>query len=170
MLDMNLETGPWAGLQSLVKSFPWTFFPLSVKWGWVNDLQGHSSVSILGSHGSRLNFFVLFLSILNTSCYFALVSSACTSVAHDELFQVYSWLTLFPFSSLLFSLSKGFLSYILSLMFLHWILSGLLSPCSSLTQDFFVTWVSEDWPKVCSEGHLCSFRISSSREIVGPWK
>ena len=147
MLDMNLETGPWAGLQSLVKSFPWSL-----------------QCVYLGVSWFMFEFFVLFLSILNMSCYFALVSSACTSVAHDELLQVYSWLTLFPFSSLLFSLSKGFLSYILSLMFLHWILSGLLFPHSSLTQDFFVTWVSEDWPKVCSEGHLCSFRISS------PWK
>lgn len=71
---------------------------------------------------------------------------------------------------LVFFVQRLFYLASFSLMFLHWILSGLLSPRSSLTQELFVTWVSADWPKVCSEGHLCSFRMSSPREIADPWK
>lgn len=109
---------PWARLQSLVKSFPRTFFPLSVKWGWVKDLQGPSSVSILGSQRVHVWIFCLILEHLEYVLLLALVSSACTSVSHDELLQVYSWLILFPLQ--------------LPLVFFVQRLSCILSLCSAL--------------------------------------
>lgn len=113
-------------------------------------------------------FLVLFLSILSNSCYFALVSfSACTSVAHDECFSSALGYLYFPSALPCFLCLKAFYLTSFSLMFLQWILLGSCPPCSSLTQDLFVTQASEDWPKVCSEGHLCSLRMSSPQETAG---
>lgn len=84
-----------------------------------------------GSLVHALSFLVSFWSILSTSCFSVLASSsAWMSVVHDECFgSLLGWLY-FILASPWFFWSKGFFFYLasLSLVFLPWLLSGLLSP------------------------------------------